>query len=343
METAIRRLCDSQGLAKLVGKAPAFVDAIKKLPAVAKSDGTVLIRGATGTGKELVARAVHYLSDRAPHPFVPVNCGSLSDTLLEDELFGHERGAFTDAHARRDGLIAQAEKGTLFLDEVDTLPAKAQVDLLRVLQDYRFRAVGSSVEHNVDVRIVAATNAPLDRLVDSGSFRADLYFRLCVFLISLPLLRERKEDVLLLAAHFLEKHAPTDRNWQFAPEASAALLSYDWPGNVRELENAIIRGIHLNETGSISVDDLDLPSSRASVPTASSKVPAKLQPFRTMKRQVIENFERDYLARLISEHRGNVSQAALTAGKERRNLGKLLKKYRLDPGLFRQPLRHRDG
>jgi len=274
---------------------------------------------------------------------VPVNCGSLPDTLLENELFGHERGAFTDAQVRRDGLIAQAERGTLFLDEVDTLHAKAQVDLLRVLQDKRFRRVGSSVEQNVDVRIVAATNAPLDRLVASGRFRADLYFRLCIFSITLPILRDRKEDVLLLAGHFLEKHAPADKSrLQFAPEASSALLSYDWPGNVRELENAIIRGIHLTETGLIEVDDLGLPSKWASLPHASSEGPAKLQSFRTMKRQVIQEFERDYLTRLISEHRGNVSQAALTAGKERRNLGKLLKKHRLDPGLFRHPLRRGD-
>src|SRR5215472_4396066 len=203
METLIQHLRDSQALAKLVGEAPAFAKAIKQLPAVAKSGATALITGETGTGKELVARAIHYLSARTSQPFVAVNCGSLPDTLLEDELFGHERGAFTGAHVRRDGLIAQAEKGTLFLDEVDTLPAKAQIDLLRVLQDKRFRTIGSSVEHKADVRIVAATNAPLELLVQSGGFRADLYYRLSVFPIFLPVLRDRREDIPALAAHFL--------------------------------------------------------------------------------------------------------------------------------------------
>jgi DNA-binding NtrC family response regulator len=336
MENLIQHLRDSQALAKLVGKAPAFVRAIKKLPAVAKSGATVLITGETGTGKELVARAVHYLSDRASQPFVALNCGSLPDTLLEDELFGHERGAFTGAHVRREGLIAQAEKGTLFLDEVDTLPAKAQIDLLRVLQDKRFRTIGSSVEHKADVRILAASNAVLELLVQSGSFRADLYYRLLVFPIFLPVLRDRREDIPALAAHFLEKHALPDKpDLSLTPAAREALLSFDWPGNVRELESAIIRGIHLSETGWIEVDDLGLQSKKANPPTLSSSNPAKLYPFAAMKREAIEGFERDYLTRLMSEHQGNVSRAALTAGKERCNLGKLLKKHRLDPKLFR--------
>src|SRR6516225_4311324 len=173
MDNLIRHVRDSHVLAKLVGNAPAFLEAIKTLPAIARSDASTLISGETGTGKELVARAIHYLSDRAPFPFVPVNCGSFPDSLLEDELFGHERGAFTSAHIARGGLIAHAGKGTLFLDEVDTLPHKAQVDLLRVLQDKRFRAIGSSMEQVADVRIVAATNTPLELLVQSGSFRAD--------------------------------------------------------------------------------------------------------------------------------------------------------------------------
>jgi DNA-binding NtrC family response regulator len=336
MERLIQRLCDSQGLATLVGKAPAFLEAIRKLPVVAKSDATALITGETGTGKELVARAIHYLSDRASHPFVPVNCGSLPVTLLEDDLFGHERGAFTGALVRRKGLIVQAERGTLFLDEVDTLPAKAQIDLLRVLQDRRFRTLGCSVEQETDVRIVAATNAPLELLVQSGSFRADLYYRLSVFSIFLPVLRDRKEDVLLLAGHFLEKHAPAGKaNLKLAPGARAALLSYDWPGNVRELENAIIRGIHLSQADSIEDDDLGLLSRDAGPLVASSCAPAELRPLGIIKREVIQAFEKDYLTRLMSRHQGNVSQAARTAGKERRNLGKLLKKHRLDPRLFR--------
>src|SRR5262249_32899789 len=175
-----------QAFAKLIGNSPCFQQAIAALPAMASSDATVIISGETGTGKELVARAIHYLSERAAFPFVPLNCGSLSDTLIEVELFGHERGAFTDAHVRRQGLIAQAERGTLFLDEIDTLPNKAQVDLLRVLQDKRYRPVGSPHELQANVRVLAASNAELPQLVRSGSFRADLYYRLCVFSIHLP-------------------------------------------------------------------------------------------------------------------------------------------------------------
>jgi len=208
MENLINRLRDKQTLAKLIGEAPVFLKAIAQLPSVARSEATVLITGETGTGKELVARAIHYLSARVAFPFVPLNCGSLPETLLEDELFGHERGAFTDARTPRRGLITQAERGTLFLDEVDTLAAKAQVALLRVLQDKMFRTLGSSREQEADVRIVAATNAPLDQLVRAGGFRVDLYYRLRVFSINLPPLRDRKKDILSLSRHFLEKHTP---------------------------------------------------------------------------------------------------------------------------------------
>jgi DNA-binding NtrC family response regulator len=325
-------------MAKLIGSAPAFLAAVEQVPAVARSEATVLISGESGTGKELVARAIHYLSRRAAFPFVAVNCGSLPDTLLEDELFGHERGAFTSAHMRREGLIAQANRGTLFLDEVDTLAAKAQVDLLRVLEDKRFRAIGSSSEQEVDVRIVAATNVPLDQLLRSGNFRMDLYYRLRIFSINLPPLHDRKEDIPVLAAHFLQKHAPADkRNLKLSPSACAALLSRDWPGNVRELESAIIRGIHLCRTDSIEIQDLAFQSNIAKPSPAALSTSGKLHPFQAMKREIVKVFEKEYLARLMSEHQGNVSQAARAAGKERRDLGKLLKKHGLDPKSFRSP------
>ena len=166
-----------------------------------------------------------------------VNCGALPETLLEDELFGHERGAFTSADSRRTGLIEQAEKGTLFLDEVDTLPAKAQVDLLRVLQDKKYRAIGSNREKEASVRIVAATNVPVDQLLSARAFRADLYYRLCVFLLELPPLRARKEDVPALAEHFLKKHTPPEKaELKLSASAAGGLMAWDWPGNVRELE-----------------------------------------------------------------------------------------------------------
>jgi DNA-binding NtrC family response regulator len=302
---------------------------------MAKSDATVLISGETGTGKELAARSIHYLSERAPFPFVAVNCGSLPDTLLEDELFGHERGAFTDAHTERRGVIAQAERGTLFLDEVDTLTPKGQVALLRVLEDKRFRPIGSSREQTADARVVAATNVSPDELVQAGAFREDLYFRLCVFSINLPPLRERKEDIILLACHFLKKHAPADRPaLQLAPAAREALVAYDWPGNVRELENAMIRAIHLSQTNCGQIEDLRIPGVAGRPYDTASANPPHQSTLKAAKQRIIEEFERDYLTRLMREHNGNVSRAALAAGKERRDLGKLLKKYQIDPKLF---------
>ncbi|MDZ7288482.1 MAG: sigma-54 dependent transcriptional regulator [candidate division KSB1 bacterium] len=338
MESLIDRLRDEQAMAKLIGEAPSFLKAIQPLTAIAKGEANVLISGETGTGKELVARAIHYLSARAAFPFVPVHFGSLPDTLLESELFGHERGAFTDARTHRHGLIAQAEKGTLFLDELETMSSKAQVVLLRVLQDKKFRALGSSREQTADIRVVAATNAPLEQLVQAGAFRSDLYYRLCVFSIHLPPLRERKEDIMALAHHFLRKHTPPDRpELNLAPGVSEALLAYDWPGNVRELESAIIRGIHLSQTNLIEVEDLGIPSAIESLPDIPVTVISseELSSLKAMKQKMIEEFEKEYLTRLMREHQGNVSRAALAAGKERRELGKLLKKYRIDPGPFR--------
>jgi DNA-binding NtrC family response regulator len=323
-------------MAKLIGSAPSFLRATEQIPAVARTEAPVLISGESGTGKELVARAIHYLSERVPYPFVAVNCGSLPDTLLEDELFGHERGAFTSAHMRREGLIAQANRGTLFLDEVDTLAAKGQVDFLRVVEEKKFRAIGSSLEQEADVRIVAATNVPLDQLLQFETFRADLYYRLSIFTINLPPLRSRREDIPALAAHFLQKHAPADnRTPKLSPNAYAALLSWNWPGNVRELESAIVRGIHLSRADSIEVEDLGLQPSIKKASAAAPPTPGQFYSFRAMKREAIRVFEREYLVRLIAEHQGNVTQAARTAGKERRDLGKLLKRHGLDPKSFR--------
>jgi len=334
-EDLVLRAREAQALAKLVGEAPVFLQAIEPLPAIAKSEAAVLISGETGTGKELVARALHYLSRRASFPFVPVNCGSLPETLLEDELFGHERGAFTDAHARRAGLIAQANQGSVFLDEVDALSTRAQVTLLRFLQDKRFRAIGGCGEKQADVRIIAATNTRLESLVQAGGFRADLYYRLCVFTLQLPPLRERKEDLPALAAHFLAKHALEDRrDCRLTPRALAALAVYDWPGNVRELESAIIRALYLSQGGMIEPEDFGLTSHPAPAAAAVAGSEAPLS-FKTSKRKTIEAFERNYLIQLMATHHGNVTQAARTAGKERRDLGKLLKKYHLDPNHFR--------
>ncbi|HEY9225629.1 MAG TPA: sigma-54 factor interaction domain-containing protein, partial [Gemmatimonadaceae bacterium] len=188
-DRVVKRLRDAHALSSLIGEAPAFAAVLARLPALARGDATILISGETGTGKELVARAIHYLGNSAPFPFIPINCGSLPESLFEDELFGHARGAFTDAREQRAGLIAQAERGTLFLDEVECLPLRAQAALLRLLQDKSYRALGSTREVRANVRFLAATNRPLRSLVAAGEFRGDLYYRLCVLSVELPALR----------------------------------------------------------------------------------------------------------------------------------------------------------
>ena len=332
-ERLIQRLQGLRGLGKLIGVSLRFRDAIAVVPAAARSDAAVLIAGETGTGKELVARAIHYLGPRAPAPFVAVNCGALTDTLLEDELFGHEPGAFTDARQRRIGLVARAHGGTLFLDEVDALSPRAQVTLLRVLQDRQYRPLGSSDERRADVRFLAATNTELLDLVEGGRFRADLYYRICVFRITLPPLRERADDVPALAGHFLRLHAPAGRETlALSPAAQTALHAMRWPGNVRELENVMLRAAQVAEGPVVEPADLGLPAPPA--PDAAPDPPTGPGAYKTLKRRSIESFEHGYLVRLLRTAEGNVTRAARLAGKDRRDLGRLIKKHRLDPRSF---------
>jgi DNA-binding NtrC family response regulator len=328
MNTPTERLVATLARYKLIGQAPAFLQAVEALPVMAASGATVLIRGETGTGKELVARAVHYLSTRAGGPFVAVNCGSLPDTLLEAELFGHERGAFTDAHLRRPGLVAEAEQGTLFLDEVNSLSPRGQVCLLRLLQERRYRALGGNEERAADVRVVVASNAELESLVAGERFRADLYYRLCVFCLDLPPLRERREDVPLLAAHLLRKHTPAGHATPSLSAAAAdALLAHPWPGNVRELENTMLRAVHLCQGAVVEPEHLGRLGARA--PAASPET------YRAGKAQAVAAFESTYLARLMASQGGNITRAAAVAHKDRRDLSRLLHKHGIDPGAFR--------
>ncbi len=339
----IDRLQRAHALGKLVGDAPSFRAATARLPVIAKADATVLLAGETGTGKELVARAIHYLSERSRESFTAVNCGALADTLLEDEFFGHERGAFTDAKAARGGLLRQAHKGTLFLDEVDSLSPRAQVSLLRVLQDRSYRALGSSEEQHVDVRIIAATNVDLFQMVLDRLMRSDLYYRLSVLTIALPPLRERHDDILPLTHHFLLRFAKADRSPpRLSAEAKDALLSHDWPGNVRELENAVLRAVSLCEGDAITSADLGIRSRGRTtqvVPRADAPIPAERnldlsRSFGELKRETVTRFEREYLTRLMLDCAGNVSRAARRARKERRDFRRLLRKYELDPRSF---------
>jgi two-component system, NtrC family, response regulator GlrR len=322
-----------QVLDHFIGSSAPFRTIVRQLPLLARTDASVVVTGETGTGKELVAQALHRLGPRARHPFVAVNCGALVDTLLEGELFGHERGAFTDARERRQGLIVEAAGGTVFLDEVEALSPRAQVALLRVLQERTVRRLGSAVEQRVDVRFVAATNVSLEGLLRSGRFRLDLYYRLCVFSLTLPPLRERRDDIMSLAEFFIARQAPGPITPKLSPKAANALLAYDWPGNVRELESAIVRAVHVVEEGVVQVTDLGLPHPRDVDGKRMSMLGPSSAPYKIAKRQALHTFERQYLTRLMTEHGGNVTHAARAAGKERRDLGKLLKRHRLEPSV----------
>jgi DNA-binding NtrC family response regulator len=316
----------------LVGQSPAFRRVLELTRRFAACDATILLQGETGTGKELVARAIHYLGARRDFPFIPVNCGALPDSLVESELFGHARGAFTDARDARRGLIADAQGGTLFLDEIEVLTAKAQVALLRFLQDLEYRPVGGAVVRDADVRILAASNADLGELVRDGPFRRDLLFRLDVLSIDIPPLRERQGDVLILADVFLKRFARQYNRppKSIHPDAVAGLLGHEWPGNVRELENLVHREflmtdgpmIHLHCLSSLGSHRSDAQDAALSRLTGSR--------FREAKACAIAHFERAYIVELLSRTRGNISQAARISGKERSRLGKLVKKYGLE-------------
>jgi DNA-binding NtrC family response regulator len=290
---------------------------------VARYDAPVLIEGETGTGKELAARAIHYQSSRRDRPFVPVNCGALPDSLIESELFGHRRGAFTDARRDQQGLVALAHSGTLFLDEVDALTPKAQVTLLRFLQDQQYRPLGGEREERTDARIIAASNTQLMRLVEEGRFRIDLLYRLKLMHVVLPPLRERKGDVPLLSEHFVQIGSARFGRpiLPLGIETLSWFEQYSWPGNVRELEHTIYHGLLLSDGPIISIPPppcLGGAESAATLPT-----------YRLAKEQAIAAFEHAYLARVINESGGNVSVAARLAGTERRHLGRLLKKHHL--------------
>jgi len=325
-------LTEKFGLQQLIGESPAFVAATSKIPAVAKADISVLISGETGTGKEMAGRAIHYLSPRTSKPFIPVNCGAIPVELLENELFGHERGAFTGASGPRNGLIQEADKGTLFLDEINCLPLLAQVKLLRFLQDKEYRALGSTKAIKVDVRIVAASNANLEEAVASGSLRSDLYYRLNVVPIVLPPLRDRAEDILLLAHHFLAEYAAklNSHVCAFSPEAQRKLMLYRWPGNVRELQHVIERVVVLCPEKIIEASHIVFPGENDRLGEMS---------FREMKARVISEFETTYIQNLLIAYRGNISQAAQAAQKERRTFWELVRKHKIDVSKFKpQPL-----
>jgi DNA-binding NtrC family response regulator len=311
----------------VIGQAPVLQQLLDRLPLAATTNAVVLITGESGTGKELIARRVHELSSRATKRFVAVNCGALTDSLLESELFGYKRGAFTDANRDTPGLVEEAEGGTLFLDEIGEVSPSLQVKLLRFLQLREYKVLGSPKTLKADVRIVAATNRDLQQQVKLGRFREDLYYRLNIIPLHLPPLRERRADVPLLAMHFLDHYR---RQYQrparsFSTDALVQLMAYEWPGNVRELENRIQQMVVWSEHETIhnvNLVTVDAPTPMV-MPTDGS--------FKEEKRRLIENFERDYVERMLARTHGNVSEAARLAGIDRKSFFDLTKRLRTAP------------
>ena len=292
----------------------------------AESDVNILITGESGTGKELLANSIHQQSSRADQPFIAINCSAIPHDLLESELFGHVKGAFTGATQNRDGLFAAAHGGTILLDEIGDMPPHLQVKLLRVLQENKVRPVGGSADRDIDVRVLSATHHDLQAAIENKHFRDDLYYRLNVVNLQLPPLRERPEDISLLAGHFLQKIA--DRTGKpvktLSPEATGLLLAYDWPGNIRELENVMERVFALAATPIISATQAEhaLPGSHG----------MRIEPLRQAKTR----FERDYLLQLLAATDGNIPMAAEIAGRNRSDFYKLIKRHDIDAAQFRK-------
>lgn len=312
----------------MIGHSPALRETLRLVARMAACDAPVLIEGETGTGKELAARAIHYQSKRKDGPFIAVNCGAIPDALIESELFGHRKGAFTDAKDNQPGLVVLAEGGTLFLDEVDALSAKGQVTLLRFLQDQEFRPLGARQAQQGNVRVLAACNTSLAAQAERGTFRADLLYRLKILCLELSPLRDRSGDIEELATWFL---AACDKRFGLGartlhPDSLAWMGRYHWPGNIRELENLLYREYLLSEGPVIRID----PPKAMSLPGPGTLEPSPGEmTFHRAKAKAVEAFERAYLVGLLGLAGGNVSLAARLAGKERRSLGKLLKKYGL--------------
>ncbi len=307
---------------RLIGSSSAMQRVVQMIERVAPTEATVLVRGSSGTGKELVARAIHHNSGRRDRPLVTINCAALQETLLESELFGHEKGAFTGAMLAKTGLFEVAEGGTLFIDEVAEMTPALQAKLLRVLEDGHYRRVGGTHEMQADVRIVAATNKPLEEEQKAGRFREDLYYRLNVVAIALPLLRERRQDIAELVEHFLTTRQLGPIKFRIEPEALNALTAYDWPGNVRELANVLERAQILAEEHVITLDDLPdaIVESSPAGPAAAGD-PGHLR-----------EVERRHVAQMLQQERGNKVQAAKALGISRRALYRLIEKYHLDTG-----------
>ena len=326
----------------ILGDSPQITEVRERITRVAPTNSTILITGESGTGKELVARAIHSQSKRSARPFVPLNCGALPETLLESELFGHEKGAFTSADSTKKGLVEAAERGSIFLDEIGEMSLMMQVKLLRFLQERRFRRVGGTEEKDADVRVIAATNQDLAKMVETGDFRRDLFYRVNVIKVDVPPLRERKEDILPLAQHFIDKfNRQMGKELQgLAPSARRTLESYTWRGNIRELENVIERAVALEDNDMVQAESLDLgdiPGQDRRFPQHTVREPSaaiggaseRLPESGFVLEQHVQNIEREYLAHALQQAGGVKVRAAGLLGMSFRSFRYYLKKYHL--------------
>ncbi len=341
----LRKMHPTPGLSTIQSADPEIVRLLSRLPSIAKTDASVVIYGESGTGKELFSRAVHELSPRASKPFVSVSCAALPETLIESELFGHVRGAFTDAHRTRIGLIEEAESGTLFLDEVGELPLAVQAKLLRFLQEREIKAVGSNEIRHADVRVVSATNRNLAHEVSQGTFREDLYYRLNVVPIHLPPLRDRRIDIPVLANHFLKRFAEEFecKVTGFAPELVSLMTEYRWPGNVRELMNRIERMIVVSDESVLTREAWD--RSMTDSETLHAVSGAAPDGFTEEKRRIVARFEVGFITDCLRRTDGNIAKAARAAKLDRKNFWQLMKRHDIDADEFRlkgQPTAKRD-
>ncbi len=309
----------------ILGTSPAIARLLELVAVAARTEVSVIIQGESGTGKELVARAIHYTGARAKHPFITVNCGAIPETLMEDELFGHVRGAYTGAHNDKKGVFEEAEGGSLFLDEIGELYPSCQVKLLRVLQEEEVRRLGETRDRAVNVRVLAATNKELKKEMEEKRFRDDLYHRISVLPIHVPPLREHAEDVPILVDHYVRLfNRELGRSIRgFTPKALERLKSYHWPGNVRELENRVKQAMVMSKGETIDTESLSFFSS----PAASEEFPAF--------RQAKADFEKSYVVQALQIANGNVAAAARLAGKDRKDFYDLMRRHRVDPDNFR--------
>ncbi len=329
-ELAMTALKEKCGYRQIVGKSKAICDIRRKIMHVSHFDATVLISGESGTGKELVARALHYLGPRADKPFIPVNCGAVPDHLFENELFGHVKGAYTDAAKPHSGLVSEANGGTLFLDEISTISQSNQVKLLRLIENSEYKPLGATRNRKANIRIIAATNESLPKLVEDNTFREDLYYRLNVVYFHIPPLQDRREDIPLLVNQFVKKYSREFKRLDVhvSAESMKTFLAYPWKGNVRELENMIQNLIIISKSSDLKIE---------TIPQRPSHLTTKLESFKSAKEKAVSTFEKGYLVQLLKEFKGDVAKAATGSGKGRTALWNLIKKHELQPKQFRSP------